>query len=891
MNKFNKARAQSQWHDYQIDINQQNLSKEIIERSLKQFWKEIVLLLAENQYLLIQFKIIDVLGNYKSISYVQLVNKNDLSSLISIFLEYWDLKSENYHLIQVSCINFTYRILPLNSEVTESKIVEHKSIKSNKKSNFKLGGFNLPLTMDLYEWGHSHFYRDYSKAIIYKKGSTSEYHVTIFENYFLVEVRVNNKTIFRFKDTMRDKDDLSSFKREMNNQEYIFESGELKLKKIQRKTKFISPIKPSINLSAKILTLDLETRTIDGIMSPYCVCLSDGIELKSFYLSDYRNTTEMLESCIISLMKRKYNGYRIFLHNFSNFDGIFLLKILVNLSADNKPLEPVLRDNQIIEFKFKFANYCIWFRDSYLLLPCSLSELAKLFNVELKGIFPILFVNQESVSLDYVGQIPEFKYFKDITHNQYLEYCKSFNGQKWNLREETIKYCNQDVKTLHQVISKFSDFIFNEVRLDILNYPTLSALALGIYRCKFLGEHQIPIITGQMYHDIKKSYTGGSVDVYKPYGENIYHYDVNSLYPYAMKSYPMPVGLPKFFEGDITKFEDKPYGIFEAEVIAPKDLKIPFLQTRLKSSTGTKTITPLGTWKSSYLSEEVYKAIEIGYKFNILRGYTFDKNYIFTDYVDYFYKMKENSGKGTAQYKIAKLLLNSLYGRFGMNPENEKHVIINTSESFKYYDKFTVTNVLNLDNGKELISYLDSNSNNDDNISTMNISIPIAAAVTAFSRIYMYPFKTLKNTSIFYTDTDSIDIDTELDPEFVGTEIGKWKLEHISEKAVFLGPKLYMCKTSNGYITKIKGLKFSTCKGNCKLITFDAFSKLLMKDKKLDLQQDKWYKNISQGNITIKNENYNLGLTSGKRKQIFDKNNVFTDTKPLTLNNGNLLNE
>jgi len=35
-------------------------------------------------------------------------------------------------------------------------------------------------------------------------------------------------------------------------------------------------------------------------------------------------------------------------------------------------------------------------------------------------------------------------------------------------------------------------------------------------------------------------YYDGNVDVYKPYDENLYGYDVNSWYPYVMKSYPMP---------------------------------------------------------------------------------------------------------------------------------------------------------------------------------------------------------------------------------------------------------------------------------------------------------------------------------------------------------------
>jgi hypothetical protein len=124
----------------------------------------------------------------------------------------------------------------------------------------------------------------------------------------------------------------------------------------------------------------------------------------------------------------------------------------------------------------------------------------------------------------------------------------------WRGREQRIKYCNQDVISLYQVISKFSNIIFEEFRLDIANHPTLPSLTLAIYRRKFLKDFKLPIITGLMFNDIKKAYKGGNVKVFTTYGENIFHYDVNILYPYAMKNYPMPVGEPTYFEGDILIF-------------------------------------------------------------------------------------------------------------------------------------------------------------------------------------------------------------------------------------------------------------------------------------------------------------------------------------------------
>ena len=66
-----------------------------------------------------------------------------------------------------------------------------------------------------------------------------------------------------------------------------------------------------------------------------------------------------------------------------------------------------------------------------------------------------------------------------------------------------------------------------------------------------------------------------------------------------MKSYPMPIGKPVYFEGDILNIkylsntqseadadEEKPFGIFEVDIESPSNIKIPLLQTRIKTKNG-----------------------------------------------------------------------------------------------------------------------------------------------------------------------------------------------------------------------------------------------------------------------------------------------------------------
>jgi len=78
------------------------------------------------------------------------------------------------------------------------------------------------------------------------------------------------------------------------------------------------------------------------------------------------------------------------------------------------------------------------------------------------------------------------------------------------------------VKTLYSIINVFSKKIFYLFRVNIINYPTLSSLAFAIFRVVFLKDAKIPIITGELYNFIKKGYSGGAVDVYKPYGNYVY---------------------------------------------------------------------------------------------------------------------------------------------------------------------------------------------------------------------------------------------------------------------------------------------------------------------------------------------------------------------------------
>ena len=127
-------------------------------------------------------------------------------------------------------------------------------------------------------------------------------------------------------------------------------------------------------------------------------------------------------------------------------------------------------------------------------------------------------------------------------------------------------------------------------------------MSLAIYKSNYLEEEKfkIPKITGNIYDFINKSYFGGHVDVYKPFNKvcninKVYRYDVNSLYPFVMANFFMPVGQGLEFEGNIFEYEKDPFGFFEVIVETTKDLKHPILPFRSEDKKyGNRTIYPLG---------------------------------------------------------------------------------------------------------------------------------------------------------------------------------------------------------------------------------------------------------------------------------------------------------
>jgi hypothetical protein len=543
-----------------------------------------------------------------------------------------------------------------------------------------------------------------------------------------------------------------------------------------------------------------------------------------------------------------------------------------------------------------YTNKTIIFKDSMLLLPLSLRKLCVAFNILVgKGYFPFNLTN-----IFYKGLLPQIELWKSIPNNEYTSLIAEFTGKVWDFKVEAIKYCYLDCVSLHELLTKFNELIFSHFKVNIINSLTLPSLAMKIYRSQFMPKDTIYQLLGNVEKDIRLSYTGGAVDVYIPHNRKnniwditravftkLFVYDANSLYPFVMAKTKMPIGKPIAFSGDIRKVDPDAYGFFFCKITSPAYLEHPILQRKILTKDGERTIAGLGSWTGWIFSKEMDNAFKYGYEFEIIKGYEFQTGDIFSEYINKMYNLRLEYEKGHPLNLIAKLLMNSLYGKFGMRLESTKVEMFNLADEFEsnlfkdlvdLYGK-TVKDFIKLDNFivtvRDSLLHYEYNEK-EDMFHGLDINIAVASAITGGARMWMSAFKNNPEFTLYYSDTDSYVFNKPLPSYMVGNKLGQFKLEYIIDRAVFLAPKVYALITTDGKeIIKVKGLTSEMIPN----IHIGDLERLLIKDSNLDFIQEKWYKEIIAGEISIQQIAYTLKVTSNKRKAVY-VDDIYNNTKP-----------
>lgn len=281
--------------------------------------------------------------------------------------------------------------------------------------------------------------------------------------------------------------------------------------------------------------------------------------------------------------------------------------------------------------------------------------------------------------------------------------------------------------------------------------------------------------------------------------------DVNSLYPSVMYSEMLPYGEGIHFKG---KYKyDKTFPLYIQTFTCHFDLKeghLPTVQLKnnlsfmpnqwLESSNG-EDVTLCMTSVDYQLFRKHYKVANQkflgGWKFQAASG-------MFCDYIDKWANVKIQAdidgNKGLR--KIAKLMMNALYGKFALNP--------NVQSKIPYLCDGTVR-------------YTAGEKETRD-----PIYVPMAAFITAYARLKTISAAQTCYDRFVYADTDSLHLLGEELPEGLDihpNKLGAWAHESTFSRARFIRQKTY--------IEEIEGELHVTCAGmpqNCHdMVTWENF--------------------------------------------------------------------
>jgi hypothetical protein len=249
--------------------------------------------------------------------------------------------------------------------------------------------------------------------------------------------------------------------------------------------------------------------------------------------------------------------------------------------------------------------------------------------------------------------------------------------------------------------------------------------------------------------------------------------------------------FPTSFKYYTYDYDPKGMGFFEAEVDVPEDMYLPPLPYVIDSKYSKKLIFPTGKFFGVWSTIELEYAKSLGVKVKTGRGAVFNNGgYIFKSFINTLYKMRmeaQEKGDGVGDV-LTKLLMNSCYGRFGLNLDREEIIFDDFTEGLQYHSEFKVKR-----NGEEKSVYLMTKKKRLDRTFS-NVAIP--AWVTSLSRIHMHKLMWPIRKNVYYTDTDSMFTTKKMK---TGLGLGELKEEYRCNKAVFLLPKTYVVQGDDNF--------------------------------------------------------------------------------------------
>ena len=372
---------------------------------------------------------------------------------------------------------------------------------------------------------------------------------------------------------------------------------------------------------------------------------------------------------------------------------------------------------------------------------------------------------------------------KVISSTNYFDYSLKQIGEEIGLPKldvdfkkstltELKTYCRRDVEILSTAVLQYMRF---NKEHDTGNFSlTKASQAFACYRHRFM-ESKIYIHSNKVVQELERNaYFGGRTECFrvgKIPGDDFVCLDVNSMYPYIMKNYRMPTKLLDYRKNPgyeyYERHKDSTCQVAHARISTDK-------QHYAVRKNG-KLIFPIGDFDCYLSTGGLQLAAEQGHLADIHEIATYHCQYIFSEYIDYWYDLKcKYKREGNKSYtKITKIFLNALYGKFGMKKTIEE--MIDAPEGTLPY---RLQN-MDLDSGLTWIEFCIFNKaiRQFGQMETATSIVAIPAHITEYARLYLYELiNRLPAGEVYYCDTDSLFIARKnikyfadlLDPEKLG---------------------------------------------------------------------------------------------------------------------------
>jgi hypothetical protein len=681
---------------------------------------------------------------------------------------------------------------------------------------------------------------------------------------------------------------------------------------IKNSKKAIYSMKPSIlkvnqdveEILNNCLRFDYETFSNEnGEQIPFLLCIEGKIKaeykIKSFYglnctlqgLEWLKPYTELLNYSSTKPNK-KTNYIHMYSFNGSKFDNLFLFKELYKL---DKNTEFLFSNNSIKSIRynnFKIFDLNLYYTGTSLRKIASKLTTNKL---DKKGIYPYKFINKDTIH--FKGEFPKREFFNndDFNENDTYEKLREENNNYIDIEEYTIKYCLMDCKLtgiLAEHHIKNSIGMINDKYYNVIDKSTGAGVALTMFKQVFLKDD----LYGSPEKILRKeeiAYIGGRVEVFKKSfkskneNDRLFYNDINSSYPFSMTQ-EMPFKflktINKEFKAELNNI--KPYNLYGVSKYEYKGTNKQFINNLIeKSEFGNISINT--NHNNNYKwGCEIIEAINNNIDIEIYEINEYEPKAIFKEYSEYFYNERlkiKNTNKGLGEFY--KLLLNSLYGKFGSRVFNETKLINSFDDIFKISDG-NLKMILNYNMLDENIGIMEYKKAGQEIASIHNL-IRFSSYITALSRCNLsIVMRDIGHNEIYYIDTDSIFSSKKPSLNFIDNNIlGKWKEEEPNgiHTAYFLCKKTYAYKTFEDETTiKAKGMN----KSNLLFENYEDLHNRTIEDIKISsVQFKRTLNNIIVDNDAIRT----LKPIYNKRKWVENESYAFENLSELEEYNNEFL--